>query len=298
MSTRMTAGPALAHTARALAAAGVDTPRLDAELLVAHVLSVSRTGLLAHPEQPLSAEQAARLHLLTARRAAREPLAYLTGRRWFFGREFAVTPAVLIPRPETEVLVERALVWLAARAEKTLAVADVGAGSGAIIISVAAQTAAHIHCHACDLSREALLVAQANAAHHGVAARIQFHQGDLLAALPGPVDLLLANLPYVGEEERALLPPEVREHEPALALFSGPHGLHLIERLLAQAPDCVRPGGALLLEIGAGQGQAVTDLARRAFPRAQVACHSDLAGRDRVIDIQIGGAGNQRTDFR
>ncbi|NUQ38718.1 MAG: peptide chain release factor N(5)-glutamine methyltransferase [Caldilineales bacterium] len=286
MTTQVQAGAALTQTVQRLAAAGVDTPRLDAELLLAHILGRSRAGLLAHPEQILTPGQLARLHDLAARRAARQPLAYLTGSRWFFGREFAVTPAVLIPRPETELLVELALPWLAARGQTGASVVDVGVGSGAIIISLAAAAVGRFDFHACDLSPAALAVAQANAARHGVGDRIHFHQGDLLAPLPGPVDLILANLPYVGEDERESLMPEVREHEPALALFSGPHGLHLIQRLLAQAPAYLRAGGCLLLEIGSGQAAAVAELAGAAFPAAQITCHPDLAGHDRVLHIQ------------
>ena len=274
----------LREAAARLSEAGVDSPRLDAELLLAHALGRDRAYLLAHPEQPLSPKQSTRFDALVARRAAREPLAYITGRRWFFGLEFEVTRDALIPRPETETLVEMALDWLARRDDREQPrVADVGTGSGAIAVSLAMHAAVEIV--ALDASFAALRLARANARRHRVAARIHFVQGDLLAPLAATFDLIVANLPYIPTADLAHLMPEVRDYEPRSALDGGPDGLRVIERLLAQAPARLKKGGALLLEIGHGQGENASALARRYFPRARVEVHRDLAGRERVLAI-------------
>jgi release factor glutamine methyltransferase len=278
--------PTVAHilddAARDLARAGVDTPELDAELLLAHALGVDRTWLMAHPEGELTTGQQAAFRAMLARRAAREPLAYITGERWFYDSLLRVTPAVLIPRPETEELVERALHWLQKHPRAT--VADIGTGSGAIALTLA-KHAPRARLYATDISARALDVARENARRLGLAQRVTFLHGDLLIPLPEPVDLLLANLPYVAERDRAGLTPEVGVHEPAGALFSGPAGLDHLRRLLAQAPDYLRPGGVALLEIGYDQGPAVTEIARRHFPHAIIHLHRDLAGHDRILEI-------------
>ncbi|RME82116.1 MAG: peptide chain release factor N(5)-glutamine methyltransferase [Caldilineae bacterium] len=266
--------------------AGVDSPRLDAQLLLAHVLQVERTYLLAHPEQALTPEQQERCHGLLARRLHREPLAYITGRRWFYGLELTVTPAVLIPRPETEQLVETALAWLEQRAHTPLWVADIGTGSGAIAVALAVHTPSSVHIVATDVSPQALEVARANAREHRVEHRIDFRLGDTFEPLGEPVDLILANLPYVAEEDREQLMPEVRDYEPALALFAGRDGLDVLTPFLEQAPRHLRPQGAILLEIGYLQGPTIRRLARRAFPRARIRLHRDLAGLQRLLEVQ------------
>jgi release factor glutamine methyltransferase len=255
-----------------------EAPRLEAEILLAHVTGLSRTVLLAHPERSLTADERARYEDLLARRRAGVPLPYLTGRVEFFGLEFVVTPAVLIPRPETETLVERALEW----APRTAV--DVGTGSGCVAVALAVRLP-RARIYATDLSRAALRVAAENARRHGVADRIHFLQADLASPLRGPVDILVSNPPYVAEEEWASLPQSVREHEPRLALDGGPGGLRVVRRLLADAARLLRPGRALLVEIGAGQGADAAALARAAFPRAYIRIHPDLAGRDRVLEV-------------
>lgn len=279
----------LAAASARLAEAGIESPRLDAEVLLAHCLDVSRGYLLAHPTQALSPQQSVSYGELVRRRAGREPLAYLTGRRWFYGLDLLVTPAVLIPRPETEMLVEMALGWLALQRPDGAVVVDVGTGSGAIAIALAVHTSPRVQILATDISQQALAVARTNAERH-CPGRITFSPGDLLAPPVGPVDLILANLPYVAEAERSALMPEVRDHEPAVALFAGDDGLRLIDRLLAQAPSYLRPAGAIFLEIGANQGKAVCALARRHFPLAHIAVERDLAGLDRVLVIEAGKA--------
>ncbi|MFN3762142.1 MAG: peptide chain release factor N(5)-glutamine methyltransferase, partial [Anaerolineae bacterium] len=264
----------------ALLAPITETARLEAEVLLAHVTGLTRTALLAHPERPLTADEQAHYQDLLARRRAGVPLPYLTGRIEFCGLEFIVTPEVLIPRPETETLVERAL----ARDPRT--VVDVGTGSGCVAVALAVRLP-RARVYATDLSRAALRVAAINAHRHGVADRIHFLQADLASPLKGPVDLVVSNPPYVAEEEWASLPESVREHEPRLALDGGPGGLRVIRRLLADAARLLCPGGAVLVEIGAAQGPAVAALARAAFPKAQVRVHPDLAGRDRILEVVL-----------
>jgi len=262
-------------------------PRLAAEVLLAHVLGVSRAYLLAHPERALTDVEWEAFAQLVARSARGEPLFYLIGEREFYGLPFKVTPAVLIPRPETEHLVDAALEWARSRAYRAYApliFADIGTGSGCIAVALAVYLP-NSRGYATDLSPEALAVARENAARHGVAHRLTFLEGDLCAPLPEPVDLLIANLPYVARSEWEGLDLAIREYEPILALDGGPDGLDVIRRFLAQAPGFLRPMGAVFLEIGAGQGAAVLDLARRAFPQAVIRLLKDAAGLDRVVAI-------------
>ena len=282
--TDSTVARLLHDAARQLAAAGVDTPELDAELLLARVLDVDRAWLMAHPEHSLTPAQRTDFEQMVRRRAQREPLAYITGQRWFYDILLHVTPAVLIPRPETEELVELALAWL--QAHPATVVADIGTGSGTIALAIARHTPPDVRVLATDISPEALNVARDNARRLDVAERVHFLQGDLLAALPGPVDLIVANLPYVAERDRADLMPEVGQFEPEGALFSGPAGLNHLQRLLAAAPDYLRPGGAILLEIGYDQGEAVRALARQHFSTAAIRIHQDLAGHDRLLIVE------------
>jgi release factor glutamine methyltransferase len=260
------------------------TPRLEAELLLAHVLRCSRAHLYAHPEYPVTSQQHVDYQELLNRRAEGEPLPYLTGHAEFYGLDFAVDPRVLIPRPETETLVELALELISHHSSPLIA--DVGTGSGCIGVTLAVHAPA-ARVYGLDLSPQALHVAQANALRHGVAERMTFLQSDLLRALPEPVDLIVANPPYVAYQDWPSLPPEVRVHEPHLALDGGRDGLDLIRRLLDHAPTNLRPGGATLLEIGATQGPAAARLARRVFATADVTVQADLGGRDRVLYVQM-----------
>jgi len=268
--------------------AGVDGARLDAELLLAHVLGRDRAYLLAYPEQQLDPEQGAAFQSYLDRRAGHEPLAYLTGRRWFYGLELEVTPDALIPRPETELLVEQALRWLSQDRRGLRRVVDVGTGSGAIAVAVASRTSQDVEIVAIDASPQALALARRNAQRCGVPDRIQFLPGDLLEPLTEPADLILANLPYIPSADLAGLMPEVRDYEPAAALDGGPDGLRPIERLLAQAGDHLRADGALFLEIGYDQGERACSLAQRYFPDARLNIHQDLAGLERLLVVQSG----------
>ncbi len=260
-----------------------DRPQTEAELLLAHLLHQPRTYLRAHPEAILTPQQAADYVAYVQRRAAGEPLPYITGQIEFFGLLFAVTPDVLIPRPETEILVEAALNWV--KAHPDAVAVDVGTGSGCIAVALAVH-APTLRLYATDISAAALQVARANAERHTVAQRIAFLEGDLLTPLPEPVDLILSNPPYVAEGEWSTLPLSV-QREPRAALLAGVEGLDAIRRLLTQAQTCLKPGGRMLVEIGERQGTAVRSLAQAAFPTAHIVVFPDLAGKDRLLSIAL-----------
>ena len=255
------------------------TPKLDAELLLAHALNTGRAGLRAHPERIPAADTAARFFDFLERRAAGEPVAYILGRKGFWTVELAVSPAVLVPRPETELLVERAL---ALHPGAEARVADLGTGSGAIALALASEKPGW-QVVATDLSAEALAVARANAAALGLT-RVAMLQGDWLGCLRGTFHLLVSNPPYVAAEDPALRRPELMR-EPQLALVAADGGLAALRSIIRAAPDHLEPGGWLLLEHGATQSAAVAGaLVARGF--AQVRSHRDLAGRERMTEGQ------------
>lgn len=252
-------------------------------MLLAHVLGGTVSELFVHPERMLSDDEVAAYRALVARRAQHEPVAYLVGRRGFLDLDLVVDERVLVPRPETELLVERAL-QVAQRWPRPR-IADVGTGSGAIAVSLALHLPEAM-VYALDCSAGALEVACRNAQRYDVAGRIAFLHGDLLAPLQGSVHLIVANLPYVSQDEYAALAPDIRLYEPPEALVSGVDGLDAIRRLLDTARPHLVVDGVLLLEIGARQGEAVSALAARAFPAARVRLLPDYAGRDRVVCIE------------
>jgi release factor glutamine methyltransferase len=232
----------------------------DAALLLRHVLGISHAAQLAEPERELTPAQQAAFDAMVLRRLANEPIQYITGEQEFYGLALGVTPAVLIPRPETEQLVEAVLAEL--DSTQPLRILDVGTGSGAIAIALAHHLP-RAHVTAVDLSAAALEVAASNAARHGLTNRIRFVQSDLLDALPPgelPFDFIVSNPPYVPTADRGSLHPQVRDHEPAAALFAGPDGLDVYRRLIPQARAALRPNGILALEIGQGQREAVAAL--------------------------------------
>jgi release factor glutamine methyltransferase len=267
---------AIATASEALAPSA--SARRDAEMLLMHVTGRDRAYLLTHPEAPLSSEEQARFDSAIARRAAHEPIQYITGTQEFYGLAFAVTPAVLIPRPETEHLVEAALERIAP--QERARIADVGTGSGAIAV-VLAHYRPLAQVTALDIAPAALAVARANAERHHVADRIRFVASDLLAAVASepPFDLIAANPPYVPESECASLEPQVRDWEPATALFAGPDGLDAYRRLIPQARALLKPYGWLLMEIGHGQEAALRSLLAR---WREVEFIADLQGIPRV----------------
>ncbi len=268
--------------------AGIDSPTLTARLLLAAALHKPREWLTAHNDYLLSSEQSDAFEQLVTRALAHEPLAYLLGRREFYGLEFTIDPRVLIPRPETELLVEQALEWLRQpspeQAAHTVDAIDVGTGSGAIAIAIA-HHAPTAHLIATDLSAAALAVARLNAIRHRVDARIAFVQTDLLDNVPYRARVITANLPYVSSEEIEALPPEIQAHEPRMALDGGCDGLTLVRRLLGQLAAHLLPGGAAFLEIGASQGPAALRAATAILPAAHIALDQDLAGLDRVLSV-------------
>lgn len=274
-----------------LAGAGVDSPALDAELLLAHALQRERSWVLAHPEHIMTPSERALAEQLVRRRCQREPLAYILGFQPFFGLDLLVTPAVLIPRPETEELVERAIRWLNQRAAgrrdvlASLRVVDVGTGSGAIAIALA-YAVPDLHVIGVDDSEPALEVARTNVRRLGLAERVHLVAGDLLLPFAGPFDLILANLPYIPSAELPTLMPEVSQYEPRRALDGGSDGLEPLRRLLAQTCTRLALGGALMAEIGAEQGAPALAAASQLLPDCRARVEQDLAGRDRILIVE------------
>src|SRR2546423_6962808 len=272
----------LATTRATLATAGIPLPWLDAEILVAHVLQSSRERLHSHPDQQLTIAQRARLRRLTSRRAARVPVPYLVGEREFYGHMLKVTPAVLIPRPSSELLVELAIAWLTTH-PLARRVIDLGHGSGAVAISVA-KAVPGVRIEARDVSARALRVADDNIAAYRLRRRIATVKADLLKGA-APADLILANLPYIPEALRRVRPKEL-DYEPAPALDGGRGGVALIRIALAPAPPGGKPGGLPLLQCDPAQTRRIVRLAQEHWPKAEVTVHKDLAGQDRVVRIQ------------
>ena len=274
-----------AATTRLRSAADPGTAALDADVLLAHVLGVGKEALLAHGERALSAAEAARFQELVDRRSRGEPVAYLRGFKEFYGLRFRVDPRVLIPRPETEVLVDAARELIAGR---TVTVVDVGTGSGAIAVAVAAHEDT-VRVIATDSSRDALVVAESNALANGVADRVEFRQGDLLAPITEPVAIVCANLPYlpaasvdkwVGERSSLAF-------EPSVAVVAGADGLSVIRRCIDDLPRVLEAEGAALFECDPPQVVPVAEALERAGLRTRVV--RDLAGADRVVVAERKG---------
>jgi len=261
--------------------------QLDSQVLLAHILKKTRTWVVSHPEAQLTEPQLAEVNESISRLQAGEPLPYILGHWEFFGLDFELTPDVLIPRPETELLVERAIKWLKASPERRT-VADIGTGSGCISIAIA-KTISDAIMTATDISLSALKVARRNALKHGVTKRVNFVQCDMLPYHPDPLptdlhfDLICANLPYIPTETLEGL--EVYKHEPHLALDGGPDGLDAIRTLLEIAPKWLAPNGMILLEIEASQGLAAVSLAYDAFDNSEIYLRRDLSRRHRLVEI-------------
>jgi release factor glutamine methyltransferase len=292
---------ALREAIARLGAAQIPSPALDAELLLMHALGRDRTWLHTHPEAPLDRATAETYFALVARRSAGEPTQYINGKQEFWGLGFEVTPAVLIPRPETEHVVEAALERLGARSiELSLEtgapgarwrIADVGTGSGCLAVALACELP-HAEIFATDISRAALEVASRNAARHGVGDRIHFLETNLLETLllerAAPSDragfhLIVSNPPYIGRYDWATLPREVREHEPHTALFGGQTGMEMYEPLIEQAGSLLAPGGILVVELGCNSADHVRAIFGRQSGWTSLAITPDLAGIPRVL---------------
>lgn len=281
----LTVRSALAKGAAALASSGIPSPVLDSEVLLAHVVGWNRARLFARPEHYLTQEEEQRYEACLARRRRHEPVPYIVGTREFYSLTFAVDRRVLIPRPETEQVVERALDTDIGEAP---VIADVGTGSGIIAISLAVHLP-QARVYAIDASGDALEVAANNCQRHSLSHRVHLLRGDLLEPLPEPVDLIAANLPYVPTPDLATLDIDVKDYEPWQALDGGQDGLVQIARLFGQAGRWLKPRGVIVLEIGAGQGERAARLASDSFPDARVELFLDYAGLDRVVRIRTAG---------
>ncbi len=267
---------------RDFAGRGIDSPRLDAELLVAKALGMDRVGLYLDLNRPLVDEERSAIRPLVARRRGREPVAYILGHRDFYGRRFKVTPDVLIPRPDTETLVEHALECIPGDA--ACRVLDVGTGSGAIAVTIASERPL-ARVTASDISEAALIVASENAEALGVASRIRFERANLLNGSE-QYDVIVSNPPYIARSEMAGLQAEVREHEPITALEAGDDGLDVVRALLTAAAPVTASGAHLLIEVGVGQAASVARLAAEHAAWELIAAYQDLNRIDRVVHLR------------
>ncbi len=261
----------------------IDNPNLEAEVLLRHVIDLRRDSFFASLDEDLTTDQETLVLELVTQRASGTPLAYLTGHREFFGLDFVVNSSVLIPRQETELLVEKVLELVKQHSGEALTVVDVGTGTGAIAVAIAynAPDAAVI---ATDVDPDALDVAAENCRRHGVADRVRLEHGDLLDPIESPVDIVVSNPPYLNSKDMALAPIEVRR-EPGVALDGGDDGLDVIRRLLRQLPPKLKAGGSAFIEIDHLQIEEVMKLAGDAFPNAEVSFERDLLGLARVVTI-------------
>ncbi len=275
------------QAAKDLATHAIDDARLEAEILLAYLLQIDRTGLYVNFTRKLSDSQALAYSELVRRRLNHEPTAYITGHKEFFGLDFRVNPHTLIPRPDTELLVEKAI-ELAKAFPPSCLIADVGTGCGAIAVALAINLP-RAKIYATDISAAALEVAGGNCQRHNVEDRITLLRGNLLEPLPTPVHLIVANLPYIRESELTEIMPEISKFEPHLALFGGEDGLRRIEELISQARGKLIAGGALLLEIGYDQGTAISSIVGQYLPEASVRIAPDISGLDRVAIILTAG---------
>jgi len=282
-----TVGGALNFAKQRLDSTGCPTAHLDAQVILAYVLGVERTWLFAHYDYQLTAEQANAYTSLIVRRMEHEPVAYLVGRKEFYGLDFVVDRRALIPRPETELLVDAVLDQAEAYDGAPVRIADVGTGSGAIALAVATNCPNAI-VYAVDVSVDALEVARQNIARLDEREQVTLLHGDLLQPLPECVDIIVANLPYISQRAYYTLDADVRDYEPQLALEAGPEGLDAIARLLRQAPKCLNFNGVIYLEIGSDQGAAVLALVKAQLPHAQaISLRQDYSGRDRLVTIAL-----------
>jgi len=272
-----------------LSEAGITNARLDAEVLLSHVLNKNRVWLITHRDDRLDGLGSAMFTSALQRRVKREPLQYIIGNQEFWGFDFIVTPDVLIPRPETEFIIEAALAIIQERTSP-VRIIDLCTGSGCIAVSLAKELAG-AHVLAIDTSEQALIVAKKNAVHHGVADRIRFFEGDLFAPLKkidllGQMDLIVSNPPYVKTNELGTLQPEVRDFEPEMALIAGPEGTELAARIIQTAPEYLKKNGALIMEMGLGQAEELRSRAEETGAYAVPEIIKDLAGIERVIVVR------------
>lgn len=281
----MTVDAALLQATRLLAAAGVESPRRDARLLLAEVLGLEASRLLTAGDRPLTDDDRTRFEALVARRAAREPVSRILGRRGFWRHEFLVGPETLDPRPDTETVVEAALAALPDR-DAPYRIVDVGTGTGCILLSILAERPAATGI-GIDIADGALAVARENAARLGLAERAEIRKGNWLDGISGPVDAIVSNPPYIPQAEIAALDPEVARYDPLPALDGGPDGLYPYRVIAKHAPRLLRSAGSLIVEVGAGQADAVAALFGSAGMR-DISIRRDLAGIARCVSATNG----------
>lgn len=269
---------------RAFRDAGLESPELDARLLIGHALGLDHAGLISAGERPLSAPERERILALAARRLARAPVAHLVGHKEFWSLDLQVSADVLVPRPETETLVEAARDALSDRRAQPLRIADLGTGSGALLLALLREFPNAVGV-ATDRSPRALDIARANARRHAMADRAMFVICDFGAALAGGFDLVVSNPPYIPTAELAALAPEVRDHDPVLALDGGADGLDAYRAIAGDARRLIAPGGFLILEAGFGQAEDITALLASAGMAARRPARADLAGIPRAIIV-------------
>ena len=288
MSSEFTIEALLAQAQKTLAQAGVDTPRLDAEILLAHVLDKPRTYLMTWPEHEVAPDRIQDFQTRVARRSKFEPVAYILGDQEFYGHLFKVSPAVLIPRPETEHLVEKALDWCRIEKLQSPKILDLCTGSGCVGLTLALELP-RAEVTLSELSPEAKAVAEENRALHSLSERVRVLEGDLFEALGAgeTFDMILANPPYVETSYLDEMQQDVRDYEPHLALFAPEDGLSLIRRIISGAPAHLMLGGLLALEIGAGQSKRVGALWGPDWEGAGIV--KDLAGHDRTVFARYKG---------
>ena len=275
----------LRDSRRRLMEAGTLEPRLESEVILTDVLGVPRHRLYAYQDDTIPDEAAETLEKAVQRRLRREPLAYILGHREFYGVDLTVGPGVMVPRPETEMLIERAMLVCMERMERAgLVVVDVGTGSGGIAVNLAMHLPG-VRLYATDISADALEVARVNVDKFGLGQRITLLKGDLLEPLPGRVDVIVANLPYIPSARLKDLQPELA-WEPRTALDGGADGMVMLRRLMGQAAGKLAVDGVMLLEIDPGQGEPLRRMATRLFPAAATSVEKDLAGLDRIFVVE------------
>ena len=273
--------------------ADVDDANLEAEILLRHALGFDRAALFSRLQEEIDKKQWNSFERLVDRRANHEPTAYIIGHKEFYGVDLEVSPDSLIPRPETELLVDEAL---RGTPKQPCALADVGTGCGAVAIALAMRLPHHT-VYAIDSSEKALALTARNVERLGLSDRISLLHGDLVDPLPQAVEVIAANLPYVKTSDWQELPPEIRDHEPREALDGGPDGTAALERLLRSAVSCLRPGGCLVAEIAWDEGKRLMDVAGECFPEAQVSVIKDLAGLDRILRVETFGDARLRFPY-
>ena len=280
---------AWARSRRQLECADIRDADIEAQVLLRNALGIDRATFHASPDRELGDEYAEAFKRSVQRRIEGEPLSYITGQREFYGLDFVVTPDVLVPRQETELLVEAVLENARSRGEHALTVADIGTGSGCIAVAVGHHLP-NATVYATDVSRETLHVAGENVRMHGLKGRVHLRHGDLFEALDGPVDVVASNPPYLSTDEAVDLPPDV-QREPSVALIAGLDGMDVLRRLIVGAREYVRPGGLLALEIDPRRVEAVERLVGRIFKGEDVVVIKGHAGLDRVVTVRVGTRG-------